>query len=55
MKNNVWSAAFTIIVDGLQIDLAELPPDLRKQIAACILEGRTDGTLQEVARSMRPA
>lgn len=49
MKICVWSAALTITVDGLQLDLSELPVQMREQIAACIQEGRTEGIAQECA------
>lgn len=47
MKICVWSVALTITVDGLQLDLSELPDQMREQIAACIQEGHTEGVAQE--------
>lgn len=55
MKHCVWSAALTITVDGLQLDLSELPDQMREQIAACIREGRTEGIAQEYACPAKPA
>lgn len=49
MKIYEWSAALTITVDGLQLDLSELPGQVREQIAACIREGLTEGNAQEYA------
>lgn len=49
MKDCVWSAALTITVDGLQFDISELPIHVRGQIAACIQEGCTEGTIPDYA------
>lgn len=55
MKTCVWSAAFTIIVEGLQLDLSELSDQVREQIAVCIREGGTEGIAQEYACPAQPA
>lgn len=55
MKICVWSAALTITVDGLQLDLSELPDQMRKQIATCIQEGHTEGIAQEYISPAAPA
>ena len=45
MKPNRWSVAFTIVVNGLQIDFMELPQEYRVHILRCLFEGETNGTL----------
>lgn len=45
MKKDCWSVAFTITVDGLQVDFMELPEQYRIQILRRLFEGETNGTL----------
>lgn len=45
MNTGVWSAAFTIVVNGLQIDFMELPEQCRIQILRSLFEGKTNGAI----------
>lgn len=45
MKTGAWSIAFTIVVNGLQVDFMELPEQHRVQILRRLFEGETSGTL----------
>lgn len=46
MKPNYWCAAFTIVVDGVQIDFMELSDHYRLEILKALVAGQTEGTLQ---------
>lgn len=41
-----WTAAFTIVVDGIQVDFTELPEQKRIQILRSLFAGETNGTLE---------
>lgn len=42
-----WSAAFTIVVDGLQIDFTELSQQNRIEILKELVQGTTNGEILE--------
>lgn len=44
-KIGTWSAAFTITVDGIQIDLAELPQQNQIDIFCALMRGITAGEI----------
>ena len=48
MKQGTWRAAFTIVLDGQQIDLMELSSISRTQILLQLHFGATDGELFEM-------
>lgn len=41
-----WTAAFTIVVDGIQVDFSELPEQKRIQILRELFAGETNSTLE---------
>lgn len=45
MINNCWIAAFTIVVNGIQVDFMELPEQSRLEILKALVAGKTNGTL----------
>lgn len=55
MKYGTWIAAFTITVDGQQIDLSELSEASRGEIARCVAMGLTEGTVREDGLSAKSA
>lgn len=48
MKQGTWRAAFTIVLDGQQIDLMELSSISRTQILLQLHSGSTSGELYEL-------
>lgn len=46
MTTDHWTAAFTIVVGGIQVDFTELPKQKRIQILMRLLAGETNGTLE---------
>lgn len=48
MKQGTWCAAFTIVLDGQQIDLMELSSISRTQILLQLYSGSTSGELYEL-------
>lgn len=46
MTTDYWTAAFTIVVDGIQVDFTELPEQKRIQILRQLFAGETSGTLE---------
>lgn len=49
MKTDCWSVAFTITVDGIQVDFMELPEQSRIEILRALLAGKTEGEFLEMA------
>lgn len=49
MTTGRWSAAFTIVADGIQIDFMELPEQSRIEILRALLAGKTEGEFLEMA------
>lgn len=49
MKTDCWSVAFTITVDGIQVDFMELPEQSRIEILRALLAGKTEGEFLEIA------
>lgn len=45
MTKGTWYAALTININGLDIDISELPESSRYQIVSQLLAGNTEGTL----------
>lgn len=41
-----WTAAFTIVVEGIQVDFSELPEQKRIQILRELSADETNGTLE---------
>lgn len=50
MTTNHWTAAFTIVVGGIQMDFTELPEQKRIQILRSLFAGETNGTLEHPER-----
>ena len=50
MATDYWTAAFTIVVGGIQVDFTELPEQKRIQILQQLFAGATNGTLEESGR-----
>ena len=50
MTTDYWTAAFTIVVGGIQVDFTELPEQKRIQILRCLFVGETNGTLENPER-----
>lgn len=50
MATDRWTAAFTIVVDGIQVDFTELPEQMRIQILRQLFVGETSGTLESPER-----
>lgn len=48
MTTDRWTAAFTIVVDGIQVDFTELPEQLRIQILRRLFVGETSGALERL-------
>lgn len=46
MTTDYWTAAFTIVVDGIQVDFTELPEQKRVHILRSLFAGETNGTLE---------
>lgn len=44
MTTDYWTAAFTIVVGGIQVDFTELPDQQRIQILWRLFVGETNGT-----------
>lgn len=42
-----WTAAFTIVVDGIQVDFTELPEQKQIHILRRLLAGETNGILED--------
>lgn len=38
-----WSVAFTIVVNGIQVDFMELPEPSRIEILMALISGKTNG------------
>ena len=55
MKQGTWRAAFTIVLDGQQIDFLELSSISRTQILLQLRAGFTDGELYEMEEGERMA
>ena len=55
MKQRTWRAAFTIVVDGQQIDLLELSSISRTQILLQLHSGSTEGELYELEEGEKMA
>lgn len=49
MKTDCWSVAFTITVDGIQVDFMELPEQSCIEILRALLAGKTEGEFLEMA------
>lgn len=47
MKKGTWSVAFTIVVDGIEVDLMELSQAGRTQILLQLRQGITNGAFME--------
>ena len=45
MTTDHWTVAFTIVVDGIQVDFTELPEHKRIQILRSLFAGETQGNL----------
>ena len=52
MTKDHWSVAFTIVVNGIQVDFMELPEQSRLEILKALIAGKTEGVLYstEIAR-----
>lgn len=50
MTMDYWTAAFTIVVGGIQVDFTELPEQQRIQILRKLFAGETSGTLENPER-----
>lgn len=50
MTTDYWTAAFTIVVGGIQVDFTELPEQQRIQILRKLFAGETSGTLEKPER-----
>lgn len=50
MTTDSWTAAFTIVVGGIQVDFTELPEQKRIQILRKLFAGETSGTLENLER-----
>lgn len=50
MTTDYWTAAFTIVVGGIQVDFTELPEQQRIQILRRLFTGETNGTLENPER-----
>ena len=48
MTTDHWTAAFTIVVDGIQVDFTELPEQRRIQILRRLFMGETNGTFENL-------
>lgn len=47
MTTDNWTVAFTIVVDGIQVDFTELPEQKRIQILRQLFAGETNGILED--------
>lgn len=47
MKTDCWSVAFTITVDGVQVDFMELPEQSRIEILMALMVGKTEGVFPD--------
>ena len=47
MTKGHWCAAFTIVVDDIQVDFMELPEQRRLEILKALITGKTEGRLSE--------
>ena len=50
MTTDYWTAAFTIVVGGIQVDFTELPEQQRIQILRNLFTGETNGTFENPER-----
>lgn len=50
MTTDYWTAAFTIVVSGIQVDFTELPEQQRIQILRRLFAGETSGALERPER-----
>lgn len=50
MAMDYWTAAFTIVVGGIQVDFTELPEQQRIQILCRLFAGETSGALERPER-----
>lgn len=50
MTMDYWTAAFTIVVGGIQVDFTELPEQQRIQILRRLFAGETNGTFENPER-----
>lgn len=50
MTTDHRTAAFTIVVDGIQVDFTELPEQKRIQILRSLFAGETNGTFEHLER-----
>lgn len=47
MTTDYWTAAFTIVVGGIQVDFTELPDQKRIQILRTLFTSETNGILED--------
>ena len=50
MTTDYWTAAFTIVVSGIQMNFTELPEQQRIQSLQKLFTGETNGTLENPER-----